>query len=514
MRVERLTVPRGVTALAMLMVVGCTASPETATIAVNPQTAPVRTITSFNEPLRCMDDMFLARGIKDIYITSAGIPDATGAIAAGTKEMLITAIAEMSAKSNAFRFVDYDPTQIDVQVLSEMVGLHKDFVAPSYYVRGAITQLDNSVLSSSNGAAISMPNFSIAVSKDDVVSVISVDLNLGKLVTRQILAGMSSSNSIAVVRSGKGADLGGVIGSGQGQTGLSFSVALDKSEGFHQAVRNLIELSSIEIAGKLTRVPYWECLKIDQANPTYRTEARGWFDAMSERERVTFVKSGLARAGVYDGPLNEASDAGLSDAIARYQAQNDIVANGRIDFDLYYRLLSSQGGQAVAVAPAPTQVAAPPPAPAAASAAPAPTPPRIALQTSGGKQSFKVNDQLVVEARTSEDGYLYCYYQDAEGTVARIFPNRFQPDAFVVAGKTVEIPPGVEKPFNIRFEKSNTKETVACVSSALELGVKLPPALKKQDLEPLPVHDLREVIEDFRRTGGQMSEGWLPIGVM
>ena len=225
MRVERLTVPRGVTALAVLMVVGCTASPETATIAVNPQTAPVRTITSFNEPLRCMDDMFLARGIKDIYITSAGIPDATGAIAAGTKEMLITAIAEMSAKSNAFRFVDYDPTQIDVQVLSEMVGLHKDFVAPSYYVRGAITQLDNSVLSSSNGAAISMPNFSIAVSKDDVVSVISVDLNLGKLVTRQILAGMSSSNSIAVVRSGKGADLGGVIGSGKGQTGLSFSVA-------------------------------------------------------------------------------------------------------------------------------------------------------------------------------------------------------------------------------------------------------------------------------------------------
>src|SRR6185437_14385910 len=111
-------------------------------------------------------------------------------------------------------------------------------------------------------------------SKDKVVSVISVDLNLGKLVTRQILPGMSASNSIAVVRSGKGADLGGVIGQGGGQAGLTFSVALDQSEGFHQAVRNLIELSSIEVLGKLARVPYWQCLKIDQTNPAYRTEAR------------------------------------------------------------------------------------------------------------------------------------------------------------------------------------------------------------------------------------------------
>jgi len=46
---------------------------------------------------------------------------------------------------------------------------------------------------------------------------------------------MSASNSIAVVRSGKGGDVGGVIG----KAGLSISVSLDRSEGFHQAVRNL-----------------------------------------------------------------------------------------------------------------------------------------------------------------------------------------------------------------------------------------------------------------------------------
>src|SRR5262249_28670721 len=155
----------------------------------------------------------------------------------------------------------------------------------------------------------------LAVSRDQIVSVMSVDLNLGKLTTRQILPGMSASNSIAVVRSGKGGDVGGVIG----KAGLSLNVSLDKSEGFHQAVRNLIELSTIEILGKLARVPYWQCLKIDTTNPTYRTEARAWFDTMSAGDRVRFVKTGLTRAGYYNGPIDDKSDAALGTGIARYQ---------------------------------------------------------------------------------------------------------------------------------------------------------------------------------------------------
>ena len=91
----------------------------------------MRNIGNFNEALRCMDGMFVAQGKRDVYITTAGIPDATGLISAGTKEMFITAVSRMSASSGAFRFVDYDPTQIDVQMLYEMVGLNQDFVAPT-----------------------------------------------------------------------------------------------------------------------------------------------------------------------------------------------------------------------------------------------------------------------------------------------------------------------------------------------------------------------------------------------
>src|SRR3954453_6718059 len=244
---------------ALTLLAACQSRPETAYDVSQPRTAAVRNIGNFNEALRCMDNMFLAQGKQDIYITTAGIPDATGLIAAGTKEMFITAVSRMSAKSNAFHFVDYDPTQLDVQILSEMVGLRQEFVAPNYYVRGAITQLDSNVLQSSAGVGVSVPGLDAAINGSKIASVISIDLNVAKLVTRQIMPGISASNSIAVVQSGKGADIGGFIG----KAGLNLSVSLDKSEGFHQAVRTLIELSTIEVLGNLTRVPYWQCLSID-----------------------------------------------------------------------------------------------------------------------------------------------------------------------------------------------------------------------------------------------------------
>jgi hypothetical protein len=461
-----------------------------ATVAVQPKTAPVRNIGSFNEALRCMDDMFLAQGKRDIYITTAGIPDATGLIAAGTKEMFISAVSKMSAKSNAFQFVDYDVTQTDVQILSELVGLRQDFVAPSYYVRGAITQLDIGVLSSNANAAVSLPDVDIAASRDQITSVISMDLNVGKLVTRQIMPGISAENSIAVVQTGKGADVGGLIG----KAGLSLSIALNRSEGFHQAVRNLVELSTIEVLGKLTRVPYWQCLSIESTNPTFKAEARDWFDTMSASERDRFVRTGLVRAGYLRGAGEPGTD--LRDAIARYQAENDLVANGRIDFELYYRLLAtaSRKGDPTAT-PAATDAAAVP-----APAAPA-LPPRTILGTSRGpRPTYRLGETMTVQLQPTADAFVYCYYQDAGGGLARIFPNRFQPDAFVQGQKLVEVPPPASQSFRIQFDRAGA-EAVACLAAAEEVGLRLPATLKVEDLAPLPLRSVEEVVAAFHAAG-------------
>ena len=492
----------------LTLITACQPRPETAYDVAHPRTPAVRNIGNFNEALRCMDDMFLTQGKRDIYITTAGIPDATGLIAAGTKEMFITAVSRMAAKSNSFRFVDYDPTQLDVQVLSELVGLHDDFVAPNYYVRGAITQLDSNVLQSQASAGVSIPYLDLAVNGNQVVSVISLDLNVGKLITRQILPGISSSNSIAVVQSGKGADAGGLIG----KAGLSLSVSLDKSEGFHQAVRNLIELSTIEVLGKLTRVPYWQCLSIESTNPNFRAEARGWFDTMGERERNDFINTGLIRTG-YLPSGSGGQTANMSDVISRYQADSDLIPTGRIDFDLYYRILANEarspktGATPVATSPVPAAVIS---APATTEA------PQLTLSTPRGPMpQYRIGDSLSFSVQPARDAFVYCYYQDSAGTVARIFPNRFQPDPFVPAGVRMEVPPPNGKTFAIRFDRPGGSETVACLGADREVGLRLPDRLKAQDLEPLPVRGLDEVANRFREVpGAQVNDSRLTVEVL
>ncbi|MDO9708131.1 DUF4384 domain-containing protein [Paracraurococcus lichenis] len=490
----------GCATAALLLLGACHPRPETSFDAQQTRTAAVRNIGNFSEALRCMDDLLAANGKQDIYITTAGIPDATGLIATGTKEMFISAVSRMSAKSGAFRFVDYDITQLDVQILSELVGLRQDFVAPSYYIRGAITQLDSNVLASSQSAGLSLAKVDIGVSSDQVVSVVSMDLNVAKLTTRQILPGISASNSIAVVRTGKGADVGGLIG----KAGLSFSVSLDKSEGFAQAVRNLVDLSTIEVLGKLARVPYWECLSIEPTNPAFRTEARQWFDLMGTEERRRFTETALIRTGYLSSPGGE-----IGPAVARYQAEHDLVPSGRVDFELYYRLLATDPDRARGTRPAVAAVpVAEPVAVAATTAAP-----RLALTTARGPQPrFRIGDAMVVQARPVADAYVYCYYQDGGGEISRIYPNRFQPDPLVPAGRTVAMPPE-SGAFAIRFDRPG-HEQVACLAADREVGLLLPDALKRQDLEPLPVQSLDEIASRFRGIAGvRVEDARLPIEV-
>jgi hypothetical protein len=227
---------------------------------------------------------------------------------------------------------------------------------------------------------------------------------------------------------------------------------------------------------------------------------------MGADERDRFVRSGLVRAGY----LRDAADPALPDAISRYQADNGLVPNGRVDFQLYYRLLAADARRR---GPGPV-----PPGPVETAAAPAAAPPpapRLTLTTDRGPQpTYRVGETMTVRVEPTAGAYVYCYYQDADGHVARIFPNRFQPDAYVRPHTLLEIPPGGGRTFDMQFDKAGGREAVACLASDLELGLKLPDRLKAQDLEPLPVAGLDDVETQFRTAGGpRIADARLSIDV-
>jgi peptidoglycan hydrolase-like protein with peptidoglycan-binding domain len=491
-------------ALVPLLLAGCMTSPQEAPVVAQPKSRAVQNVTSFSESLRCMDNLLAQFGRRNIVITSAGIPDATANVSAGTKDMLISAISRMSVASNAFTFVDFDQRQVDVHDLQSLVGFTDDFLVPNYYIRGAITQLDEGVLSEQAGAGFAFDNVGVGASADQVVSVVSVDMNVGNLVTRQIIPGISANNSMAVARSGRAGDLSGNIQ----KFGFNLNVSLNRGEGMHQAVRTLVELSTIEVLGKLAQVPYWRCLQIEQTNPAVVAEARDWFRYMSPREQVVFTQQALASRGYYDAPITGVHDEATKGAIARYQADNGLLADGRVDFDLYASLIN----QDLALGQQPDPTFGRTPQQVAADIRPNPLVLTVATPQ-GSSPTYRVNQELDMTVIASQDAYLYCYYTDASGKVARIFPNQFQPDPYVIAGRSLSIP-GQQSGFDIVFDRPGANEQIVCVASRKELGLRLPQQLKTQDLTPMPVQSVDEVVAAFREIDrSDVVEARLPIRV-
>ena len=487
---------------AVLLLAGC-AAPADAPVVARPKTQPVRNFTSFSASLQCMDNLLTRFGVRNLVITSAGLPDATGEIRTGTKDMLISAISTMSVRSGAFKFVDFDQQQVDVHSLQSLVGFTDDFRVPNYYIRGAITQLDEGVIADSAGASVAGGAFSLGYNQDQVVSVVSLDMNVGELTTRQILPGLSAHNSIAVTRTGKAGDTGGEINS----FGLFFNISLNRSEGMHAAVRSLVELSAIEVLGKLAEVPYWRCLQIEQTNPVVEAQARSWFSDMSEREQVVFVQRALASQGLYDAPITGVRDETTKGAISRYQADNGLLANGQINFDLYASLIHEDlalghqpdphFGQTIQVSAAQVR----------------PNPLTLTLATPEGTSPvYQVNQSLELTAIASQDSYVYCYYQDGSGAVTRIYPNQFEPDAYAVAGRALAIPG--EAGFDIVFDRPGASEQVLCLAAPTEVGLRLPPQLRTPDLAPMPVESLDQVAAAYRDVdSSRVVEARLPIRV-
>ena len=469
----------------------------TTTVAAAPKTPAIKTITNFSQALRCMDELFLAYGKTGIVVTSTGIPDETGKVRTGTKEMLITAIARMTVKSNAFEFIDFHNVGDDLGLLFATKGMDTMKV-PDYYIRGSITQMDDNTIRKGSGFGIAAAFFDFGSSKDASYDVISMDMSVGDAASRKILAQTSTSNTMVIQKAGKSTEAGGKLG----KIGFSFNVDFSRSEGLGATTRTLLELGLIETLGKFTQVPYWHCLDADLTNPVIREQALESFEMLKPEERVTFVQRKLGGSmNRYSGPIDGKMNEQLKDSILRYQAENNLIADGRLTFELYASLLDDT--QNVLAAPPstppvkqPTSVRPVEQSPVAAQvASPVPlTPFRVNLQSErGSSPTYKVGEILNMSLSLSGDGTVYCYYEDVNRQVARIFPNQFSGNPTLRGGSTLRLPNGG---FRIRFDKTG-KERVACVAADQELVV--PQALKGvPDLRPLPVTSLDDIVTRYR----------------
>ena len=441
---SRAALPLASVALAVLGLGGC-ATPADAPAGYTPSPAAANTPpTAPQAPtgaLRCMDDLLLDHGARDLTVVAEDLPDPQRK-AAASKDLLIAAVSDMSRRSRAIRIV--------AQGAEGSASLQA--APPQYMLRGSVSRPD--------------------------------DRSVAMYLTLMTTQDGSAVPGVASRRQAAGTD--------------------------DAALRTLARAATIEIFGRLAKVPYWTCLGQKADDPAVTAEIGDWYDAMATRpkEIIEYFQGQLRLRGAYAGPIDGAPSVPFNDAVARYREALGLSREPRLTRDFLqaylganHRELKAKVAVAPAQAPAPQAVAAPvsTAVPAAVAVPAAAVVPPLAVQvgTENDVRAFKQEELIRLTVRPTRDAHVYCFLQDENRKISRFFPNRFQRDSRVDAGVGLQLPGAMR--FEIRMNGKGVQETVACFATERDVLAELPAALSAADFTPLPAASLDEVRDAFRR---------------
>jgi Domain of unknown function (DUF4384)/Putative peptidoglycan binding domain len=483
-----------------------------------PVNRPARSMTSFTESLVCMDRMLRDYRIPTTLITSKQIQDPTGRAAVASKEMVITALSQMSRVSNAFRFVDYEVDIVRQDTVQNLTGLllnanQIQLQRPALYISGAVAYVDQSVIRSGLQVGTSATRLETGASIDWNATVIGLEMHLGDFKTRTLIPGIDSSNELAFGSRGQGGDIAAKIG----DYGLNFNLNRTSTMGSGAAVRTLVELSMIELVGKWARVPYWQCLMLDGTHPAIERQFRDWFESgkpSSEQpndHRLEQVQRALTARGYFAGKIEGKVDGPTREAIAKYQADQQLMPTGTLTFELYQRLFKDyvvmdEQGQFQALAWEKVEAAAKTPDPLELKLAIANLKPM--------SSEFEVGERVYLQITPSRQAFIYCFYQDVKGRTSRIYPNPFQRGGASLGNSVQRIPDWLSINQGFALEANDGgSELVNCYASETDIFDRLAAPLQATAILPLPgVQNLQQVDADLARIGKDVSLTKTSIG--
>ena len=190
--------------VAAIALSGCMTPPDKATTIAQPKTPVTRTVTSFTEAKRCMDRLFATYDKGGYVIATDGLTDDTQSVSVGTQGMIMNAISDMSLESRAFEIFTHETTPgmiYSIQREYSPLARYRGEI-PTYYIRGSISQADNSIANDDRSAGLATPFFRLGGGKEQDISIIAIDMQLAQTTNRRVVPGVTSSNTITVTGSG------------------------------------------------------------------------------------------------------------------------------------------------------------------------------------------------------------------------------------------------------------------------------------------------------------------------
>lgn len=443
-----------------------------------PDTVPQRNVTNFSEALRCMDKLYIGYGVRDVSVLLEDLDDSTKKVNAGTRDMMMSALSDQTRRSRAIEVIAFGKDANNTVAFLANAQKRSAFaVVPRFSLRGSVTQLDEGVVKRQADSGVSLANLlGLGASASRQFNVLGLDVAMADTDRLALVPGVVSKNLTTITKEGDALDSQATFN----KVGINFSTSFQRSDGTAQALRNMVELSSVELFGRLLKLPYWSCVGADVDNPEVANEIEDWFVGMERAGELTpYFQAQLRNRGFYDGPADGTVTPALRQAVAAYRSAVGMGGAPNVDLAFFTRFLAG---------PFP-----PPPAqPFGAATRSAPTAPAAAAPRIGIELQSAAADGpdggLAFKVLTSAPAYVYCYAQTAAGKLQRIFPNRFVSDPRVDPGVPLLLPG--RQGFKLLPGDSDSVP-VACFATAREIYNDIPAALRWGDF-----HDLKAV-RDF-----------------
>jgi hypothetical protein len=469
-----------------------------------PESTPFRSITGFSGALRCMDNTMIDYGVRDVSMLVEEILDQTKKVNAGTRDMLITAVSDMTRRSRAIRVVAFgkDATNV-ISFLASAQRQSAYEVIPQYDIKGSVSQFDENVIRNQKDFGIGFqPFINLGISRDAASSILGLDLSVLTTDDMSILPGVTSRNSVVILKQGRGLDGDAAYH----KFGVNFSMNLNKSEGQSQALRGLVELAVIELMGKLTKTPYWRCLGGDpETNEEIKLEISDWYFAMagSRIELIGYFQNQMRRRGFYDGPIDGQFNPAIDEAIAGYRAAIGMSREALLD-EAFFKAYLGTDHTKIPPPPKPATAAAAAPVAAAVPAQPAKLAQAavigLALAPANQQTRFGRGEPIRLTLKPTVDAHVYCYLQDENAQIRRFYPNRFARDSLVPGNVALALPGSMR--FQLVMNSKGAKETVMCFATARDILQQLPNSVVGVDFEALPVASLDQIRDAFQNVSG------------
>ena len=307
-------------------------------------------------------------------------------------------------------------------------------------------------------------------SASSTAKILGVDLSVINTSDLSLVPGVYSKNAVAIFSQGDGID-----GEARyNKFGLNYSTSLARSEGTAVAVRNLIELASVELMGKLTKVPYWKCLNSSTKNKDVKIEVNDWFESMASNpaELFAYFQNQLLNRGVYKGLVNGVPTPQLSIAIKQYKVAMGLPADSNLNADFLAAYLDADHDAIAAKIEKMNQ----------SYNSHAPIKLKIA-QRGVQKPAYSRKENIKLEVSVGIPAYVYCYLFDPNKIAMRIYPNRFSNSLFLDANNLLQLPDSIK--YNLIANAQAKEEKIECYATHRDVLPSLPVAYRGVDLQPL-----------------------------